>query len=292
MHIAKFCATLANYYDAAYYVDWEKVIANTTAYANEFALLSELCGHPNIEEAAVELFIQNPNLIRALPILIAYRSSLSIATSPGAADVTHYSFIPDSTPTAALANAKHYAAFLTRSGLSKVLEGIKSVGDYAIGVEVGLDSNARKNRGGTCGVEAIMPSVTKAKETIANLMIADEVSYNDLTHEGFTLPDSCKGLHWDFGFWISGDRDHLAVMEVNHYGSSGSKPPAIAREYTARHVELAAAGIGFIWVTDGLGWRGMINPLRSAFAQIDYLMSIHLASRGQLKFTLRSLLLP
>ena len=68
--------------------------------------------------------------------LIAYRSSLSIAqnsSQSGAADVTHYSFIPDSTPTAALANAKHYAAFLTRSGLSKVLEGIKSVGDYAMG---------------------------------------------------------------------------------------------------------------------------------------------------------------
>ena len=81
------------------------------------------------------------------------------------------------------------------------------------------------------------------------------------------------------------------VTEVNHYGSSGSKPSAIAREYEARANVLKNTKGGFIWVTDGLGWKRMGNPLRSAFNTIDHMMNIKLATEGQLEYVLNQLLI-
>lgn len=82
----------------------------------------------------------------------------------------------------------------------------------------------------------------------------------------------------------------FVVMEVNHYGSSGSKPPAIAREYEGRAKDMKNTKGGFIWVTDGLGWKQMLNPLRNAFNAIDHIMNIKLAAARQLEHTLNKLL--
>jgi len=289
---AKFISTLANHHSASYYVDWEKVLAKAGKFGDDFALLSTLCGSEDIETAAIDLFMRHPRVIRALPTLIAHRHELSLVGSSGDSGVTNYSFLPkDATGAAKLAEAKRYAHFLVEIGLGEVLERLKSVSDYAIGVEVGLDSNGRKNRGGACGVEAIMPAIAAARGIIADLEVTEEATYADLKRRGFRLPDSCRGVVWDASFWLRGS-ERLVVMEVNHYASAGSKPPAIAREYTARNADLRAAGVGFIWVTDGLGWKKMQNPLRSAFEEIDYLMNIALASEGELEFALRALLRP
>lgn len=286
----KFVATLANYFDAKYYVDWPKVFLKAARFENSLKLLGDLCGKDDIERRATELFFSHPEVIRALPILMASRKALSIANSAGISPMLTYTFIPKaSIDSERMQEAEQYAAFLTHSGLSDILARIQNPADFAIGVEVGLDSNGRKNRGGTCGIQAITPVVDAIAVQLPNLVVLSEATFEDLEAAGFPLPVQFDGVVWDLAFWLK-DRSRLVVAEVNHYGSSGSKPPAIAREYVARNVALAGAGIGFIWVTDGLGWLEMRNPLKAAFQDIDFVVNIQLAREGQLGAALTALL--
>ena len=69
-----------------------------------------------------------------------------------------------------------------------------------------------------------------------------------------------------------------------------SQLATIARDYTGRQQVLSNAGVGFIWVTDGLGWTTTKNALREAFSEISYIVNIKLAADGQLEAALRALL--
>jgi type II restriction enzyme len=220
---------------------------------------------------------------------MACRNSIEIVEDSAEARVTTYDFKPIGAELSE-AEIEHYVRFLTNSGLLALFARIKSVADYVTGVEVGMDTNARKNRGGCCGIQAIRPFITQAQRRVPNLDVKHEASFDFLAAQGFALPDMFRGVVWDVAFWTGGAYPRLAVVEVNHYGGSGSKPPAIAREYVARQPALDAAGIGFIWVTDGRGWLDMRNPLREAFDGIHYLVNIQLAKAGLLEWALRRLL--
>jgi type II restriction enzyme len=285
----KFVETLANYFDAKYYVDWSKVLSNAKRHEKSFQLLSELCGRGDVKVKAAELFFAHPETIEALPILIACRRGLSISDPLNVSAMMTYSFAPNgATDDEKRIEAEHYAEFLVHSGLIDVFAMIQNAADFAIGVEVGLDSNGRKNRGGNCGIQAIAPVVESLRQTIPGLVIRSEAGFAELERNGFRLPVRFDGIVWDLAFWKE-DGKKLVVAEVNHYGTSGSKPPAIAREYTDRSEDLAAAAVGFVWITDGLGWLSMKNPLRLAFQNIDYIVNVELAKEGQLAAALLSL---
>lgn len=286
----KFVSTLQNYYDADYYVDWKKVFAKLKPLRFELSLLSALCDEPNKEESARELLREYPKVIKAFPVLMACRNSVEIVDDISEARVTSYNFTHTSTALTET-EIERYVKFLTTSGVLSLLGQINSVPDYVTGVEVGMDTNGRKNRGGECGIRAIYPFILEAQQHIPELCIKSEASFSYLTSQGFQVPEKFDGVVWDLAFWIDSSRSRLTVMEVNHYGSSGSKPPAIAREYIERQPALDEAGIGFIWVTDGRGWHKMRKPLRAAFDSLHYLININLAREGLLKWALCRLLL-
>jgi len=285
----KFVATLQNYYDSTYYVDWEKVHAKVQPYRRELLLLTSLCTEANKEKAARELLRDYPRVIAALPVLMACRNSIEIVENAAEAHVTTYDFKPAGERLTE-DEVEHYVEFLTASGLLSLLERIKSVPDYVTGVEVGMDTNARKNRGGHCGMQAIRPFIEAAQQNLPGLEVKFEAGFDFLSTQGFVLPEKFRGIVWDVAFWTRARSPRLTVMEVNHYGTSGGKPSAIAREYTGRQTDLDATDIGFIWVTDGRGWLNMLNPLREAFNGIRHLVNIRLAKDGQLEWALRRLL--
>jgi len=158
------------------------------------------------------------------------------------------------------------------------------------GVEVGMDTNGRKNRGGKCGVKAISPFVDEALSKLPFLESKVESTFDFLSSRGCVLPEIYRGERWDWAFWLKDAPRRLVVMEVNHYGGGGSKLKSIARDYAGRHRSLAAAGIGFIWVTDGLGWLATKNALREAFQSMPYLVNVALAKDGLLEWALRQLI--
>ena len=287
---AKFIATIQNYYDADYYVNWTKVFQNTKKYEREFALLSTLTDKPDKEQAARELLLDYPQIIPALPYLIACRKNVTIVEDAFQSKVTTYEF-----KSAALlcteVEAEYYARFLMASGLIELLGHIHNVGDYATGIEVGMDTNARKNRGGDCGVRAIDLWIENAQIAMPTLRVKREANYEFLLGQGCDLSKSFSAVVWDRAFWLTDHPGKFVVMETNHYGGGGSKLGAIAREYTGREKCLVQDGIGFIWVTDGLGWKSARKALREAFKDIPFIVNVQLASEGQLEAALRSMLI-
>lgn len=286
----KFVSTLQNYYDANFYVNWKKVFQNVKKYEREFALLSTLVGKPDKEKAARELLRDYPQIIPALPYLIACRKNVTIVEDAQRAKVTTYDF-KDLGNEKRNIEAERYTQFLLSSGIIELLEHIRNVGDYATGIEVGMDTNARKNRGGECGVRAIDTWVSEAEKSIPSMLTKKEASYDFLIREGCPLPETFRAVVWDRVFWTSETPKRFAVLETNHYGGGGSKLAAIAREYAGRQKELTQSGIGFIWVTDGDGWKTVKKALREAFKEIPFIVNVKLSSEGQLEAALRTMLI-
>lgn len=285
----KFVGTLQNYYDASYYVDWLKVQQKVAPFRRELALLSTLCEEKNKEDAARELLRDYPQVLPVLPILIACRGSVQILENAEEARVIVYSF-PLKTVLSE-AEVEFYAKFLSLSGVLKLLERLTSLNDYVTGVEVGMDTNARKNRGGQCGVNAILPFVKEACEKLPQVAYAAERNHAQLLELGCCLPEAFLNKRWDLAFWTTTEPRRFVVAEVNHYGVSGSKLNSIAESYAPRENALRSADVGFIWITDGLGWMQTKNSLREAFNELSYVVSIKLASEGLLEHALRKLLL-
>lgn len=285
-----FVDSLDTYYDADYYVNWDKVFTQANEFETELALLSTLCGKRNSREEARELLTKYPQIIPSLSILIACRGSITLVNPTFSDQSEGYSFKHEDTPSKG--QAELYAKYLDESGLLELLERIKNVKDYVIGVEVGMDTNGRKNRSGDCAIRAIRPWVEEAVASIPGAVAEEEVRGARLIDLGCPLPESMTKLQWDFAVWSGPPENRFVLLEVNHYGaaSGGSKPSEIARSYTARQTTLSAAGIGFVWITDGNGWHKMKNPLRTAFTEIDWIVNVKLAAGGMLQFALENML--
>jgi type II restriction enzyme len=277
-------------------VDWKKVFTNVEHHRHELFLLSSLCSAPDKEQAARELLRKYPQVIPVLPALIANaernksRCVISLAEDLSLGLIKSYDFSATHAPLTDI-QVETYVEFLLKSGILFLLEQIKSVFDYATGVEVGLDSNARKNRSGKCAIEALRPTVEQALRKFPQIESRAEATYAFLAAQGCALPGGFTRKKWDWAFWTRKAPRRFAVVEVNHYGSTGSKPEAIAAEYAARQQVLNEAGIGFIWITDGYGWLKMRPALREAFDRVDHLINIRLAKEGQLEWALRRLLI-
>ncbi len=63
----------------------------------------------------------------------------------------------------------------------------------------------------------------------------------------------------------------LVGIEVNLYSVSGSKPSEVlGRAYPEVQASLRAAGVGFIVITDGVGWESMRPVITTAQKKIDH----------------------
>jgi type II restriction enzyme len=149
-----------------YFVNWEKVNNNVLIFEKELNLLNYLIGKPNIEKEAFELLRKYPETIKAIPTLLAVRESvIDVLIDTKNFEYKNLHFFQNS-----YTNDEIHAIveFIIKSGLGKLLENkqIKNLVDYATGVEVGLDSNGRKNRGGTLMESLVEEFVKETCETI------------------------------------------------------------------------------------------------------------------------------
>ena len=284
----KFVGTLQNYFDADYYVAWDEIYQKIDNYLPELSLLSSLCTAQDKPKIARRLLIDYPKVVRLLPLLMAKRGAVQLMDEKHEGYVINYEF-PKKTGLLSEAEVDYYVRFLCDSRILELLNHIKSVPDYVTGVEVGMDTNGRKNRGGKCGVKAIEPLVEEALKKLPFLQAKPEATFDFLAGQDCVLPKQFCNERWDWAFWTRQEPRRFTVMEVNHYGGGGSKLKAIARDYIGRQKTLEAAGVGFVWVTDGLGWLKSRRPLREAFDTIEHLVNVQLAKDGQLEWALRRL---
>lgn len=256
-----------------YFVDWNKVFRNIKPIEKELNLLNVLIGKENIEEEAFALIKEYPQVLKAFPTLIAIReNSIDILIETKNFIYKRFSFtsslLTDEDCTEAV-------EFLMKSGIGELLKDkkIKNLLDYATGVEVGLDSNGRKNRGGT-----LMESLVEdfVAETCSELNI------------GYMAQATASKIKRDWNIDIKVDKSSriidfainkngkLYFIECNFYGGGGSKLKSTATEYVEMNKFWTEQGIEFIWVTDGAGWKSTLKPLREFFDKADYLLNLEM----------------
>lgn len=235
------------------YVDFPKVEANVEAISIKLNQLNYLIGQDDIEGAVKRLWEENPKVFSVLDILIAIRRKDKKKTIDAEGNVL---LISDY-----FTSPEKVTEFLTQTGLAEVFrtKQIKNLVDYVFGVEVGLDSNARKNRSGH-----IMENLVATIFTRNGISFEQEVYYNE-------FPEIVKALGADkkrFDFVIR-TPEKIYLIETNFYAGVGSKLNEVARSYS----ELASkinevSGFEFVWITDGVGWISARNKLEEAFEHI------------------------
>lgn len=235
------------------YVDFPKVAENVEAISIKLNQLNYLIGQDDMAAAVKRLWNENSKVFSVLDILIAVRKK-DKKKACDSLGKTH--LISDY-----FTSPEQVTIFLNETGLTKVFQSkqIKNLVDYVFGVEVGLDSNARKNRGGH-----IMENLIASIFTQNGIPFEQEVYYDE-------FPEIVKALGADkkrFDFVIRTDKK-IYLIETNFYAGTGSKPNEVARSYSELAPRInAVPGFEFVWITDGIGWNSARNKLEEAFVHI------------------------
>lgn len=280
-----FAATLADTnHTHEYFVDWIKVRRNVDSLKVEIGILSSLVGTNEPINELRNILNRYPEAARAIPLLVAVRDRrFKVLEDVSASSM--YTELHFDRRVLTDAEREAIVSFCARTGIGSLLTSINTLRDYVLGVEVGLDSNARKNRSGRAMESLINPILDEvAKEYDLTLVKQKQFSY--LAHQGIRVPPELKNRKFD---WVLLGKRGSANIETNFYSGGGSKPEEIVDSYITRSSELRAANWKFIWVTDGAGWRSMRNQIRKAFASMDYVLNIEFIRRGLLANIVKSL---
>lgn len=271
-----------------YYVKWEKVFNNVCPYEKELNLLNYLIGKTDIEKELVKLILDYPKVINAIPLLLAIRfKKRSEQKFCVLSDVENFQYLnfdlSSKDPTEE--EAKNIAVFFMKSGLGVLLRDkkIKNLVDYATGVEVGLDSNGRKNRGGHQMENLVEVYVKEACDELGISYIKEATAKSIKAVWGIDIAIDKSSRRIDFA--INKNRQ-LFFIEVNFYNGGGSKLKSTATEYSKMNEYWNNQGIEFIWVTDGAGWMKTQRPLREYFDKAEYLLNIDLLKNKVLMKTI------
>ena len=261
-----------------FFVAWEKVLGNVAGIEIVLNILNTLIGKDDVSNQLKEIIKKYPEVVPVIPLLIAVREkNIKIAEISGDFE---YSFAKQKSYTDA--EIDKIISFAERSGLLKVIanKSIKNLVDYSIGVEVGLDTNARKNRSGTSMenltevyIKSIcekhrfrylsQATVMKIKQTFGKCVFTDKAD-----------------RHFDFAI---DTRTKIYLLEVNYYSSGGSKLKSVAGEFSNLFSLVKNNETGFIWVTDGEGWLTAKRALAETFLTTDYVMNINMIEQGLLE---------
>lgn len=270
--LSKFDDSIASW---RYYTDFEKVYNNVNSIKNELNLLNGLIGSKNIENDFKNLIAEYPNVLKAIPILIAKRGDIVIIKD--AIQDYYYSFKKMNY------SIEDYTKFMRKTGIFDLLENhlVSNLYDYVTGVEVGMDTNARKNRTGDAMEDLVESYIVKAGfvkghnyyKEVTSKQIKDNwnIDLKDVLQkiDNETKNKKVKMAEKRFDFVVE-NNSILYVIETNFYGSQGSKLNETARSYKMLNEELKKInGIKFVWFTDGKGWNHAKGNLEETFNEMD-----------------------
>jgi type II restriction enzyme len=267
-----------------YFVNWEKVHKNIKPIEKELNLLNVLIGKEDVEKEVYELIKEYPQVIKTFPFLIAFRDTkVSMLT-----DVTEFLYKDYDFKHRVITDedCKDLTAFFMQSGLGDLVKDkrVKNLVDYVTGVEVGLDSNGRKNRGGTMMENIVETFVKSACEELGLEYMSQANAKKIKAQWGIEIKVDKSSRNLDFAINKNGK---LYFIECNFYGGGGSKLKSTATEYVKMNEYWNAQNITFIWVTDGAGWKSTLKPLREYFDKADYLLNLEMLKNRNLNNILR-----
>jgi type II restriction enzyme len=265
--------------DYNYYIDFEKVYKNVDTIKIELNILNSLIGSKNIENDFENITSKYPETLKCIPILLAVRDYEIFAGENG--NVKLYNFDKQ------INTVADYKTFMKKTGLFDLLSNhiINNLYDYVTGVETGLDSNGRKNRGGHQMEDLVERYIQKAG-FIADKTYFKEIYISEVSRKwNIDLSEvSNQGKaekRWDF---VVKTDSCAYLIETNFYGSGGSKLNETARSYKTIATEMKNVnGAKFVWFTDGAGWKSAARNLEETFDVLDDLYSINDMQNGIMK---------
>lgn len=269
-----------------FFVNWEKVEQHVDKYKIELSILDALIGSRNFNKDLENIFKKYPEVLPVIPILIAVRDArLKVIRdfSDADTDIMEYNFTERKLSELEI---KVLIEFFEKTGLKNFFENLstKSIRDYVTGVEVGMDTHARKNRSGDSMELVIKPFIERINLKHDNrYIILFQKNFNYLQKNfGIKVSASIRNRKADF-ILINADKDRVVNIEVNFYSGTGSKPQEIVDSYINRQEELKENGFEFIWITDGYGWKGQKNQIEKGFRKVNYLLNLHFVRKGLLE---------
>lgn len=261
-----------------YYTDFEKVYRNVDAIKIELNILNSLIGSKNIETDFKNILTDYPKTLKVIPILLAKREmeiKIKDAEKEYLFNFKKMNYTID-----------EYSKFMRNTGLFDLLENhiINNLVDYIMGVEVGMDTNGRKNRTGEAMEDLVESYLIKYG------LVKDKTYFKEMTKTEIE-----KKFNYDlskisnngktekrFDFVVKID-NRIYAIECNFYGSSGSKLNETARSY--KNLALESKQIDefiFVWITDGIGWNTAKHNLEETFDVLDTLYNLKDLDEGVL----------
>lgn len=262
--------------DYGYYIDFEKVYRNIDKIKIELNIMNSLIGSKNIKADFKDLMKKYPEVMKCIPLLLAVRASEIYCQDENGGWL--YQFVFGKYPPNSHAHYERYSYFMEQTGLFNLLENhiINSLIDYATGVETGLDSNGRKNRGGHL-MEDLVESFIKKAQFEKEKNYFKEMYIHEITDRwGIDLSAiSNQGkAEKRFDFVVKTD-NMIYGIETNFYGSGGSKLNETARSYKTLALEADTIDeFTFVWFTDGKGWKSARNNLEETCDVLQHVYNI------------------
>lgn len=265
--LSQFRETIADY---KYYINFDKVYSNIADIKDELNLLNSLIGDKDIENSFERIVSKYPNTLRCIPLLLAKRE-MEIAAMD---DEGAYKYRFDSMNY----SIEQYKVFMRKTGLFELLENhlISNLVDFALGVETGLDSNGRKNRGGDLMENLVENYIIKSGFIKGRTYFKEMYIHEIEKRFGIDLSAiSNQGkMEKRFDFVIVGENTIYGI-ETNFYASSGSKLNETARSYKTIALETKDLPyFKFVWFTDGKGWNSARYNLQETFDVLDNIYCI------------------
>jgi type II restriction enzyme len=270
-----------------YFTDFEKVKLNVQKVKVELNILNSLIGEDNIEEEFINLVSKYPHIRQALPLLIAVRkdklNDTSIITDMNTLIAENKKYIFYDEINDDIKN--ELLIFFRESGLKDIFQNkyIKNLVDYCFGVEVGFDTNARKNRTGTLMENIVSNYLNKFCQENKDFNYIEQATQKRILEAfNYTIDIDKNSRRFDFALYDKSN-NKLYLIEVNYYSGGGSKLKATAGEYQYLNDFVKSQNIEFIWITDGKGWLTALNPLEETFNHNDYVINIDMLKNNILE---------
>ncbi len=266
--LSSFRDSISNY---KYYIDFEKVHSNVENIKVELNILNSLIGSKSVEDDFKNIIQKYPEVLKCVPILLAVRNDEIYCQDENSSRL--YTFdIGNVLP------IDEYVYFMRETGLFDLLENhiINNLVDYVTGVETGLDSNGRKNRGGHLMEDLVESYIQKAgfikdvtyfkETTIGQIINKWGIDLSAISNQGRTEKR--------FDFVVKTD-SMIYGIETNFYTGGGSKLNETARSYKALAWEAETiTGFDFVWFTDGKGWMSAQHNLEETFDTMEHIYNI------------------
>lgn len=240
-----------------YYVDWKKINGHLQDSLVEISILNSLNKVPDgeLEDKFREILEHYPNVVPLLPLIIAIRDNKVPVFDFDTKKLEEFDFRKKGY------DVDKIVQFAVNSGILNLFRDIDDLYSYLMGVEVGLDTNSRKNRSGHIFEDIVGDFLNGKFEDVNHVRIEKEDSSLHI--------DRVKRI--DYVVYVNNKPKY--AIECNFYGGSGSKPIEVAHAYARLQNDLDKYGITFVWVTDGLGWKKMAKALRDIHENIEYLVN-------------------